>query len=370
MKTVGPDSGRALTAKLGPLPTDLGFGNGAKLGSKSPKVGSKGPKGPAMDSVKTPGGVAGSKLDLGAVFGNMTGNFVELPSGEEGEPRAKVRELETGTIADGLGAQWLDAPPPKLPLGYARPGVPTIEGNERAIWMDYLQKLAPGLKIVDGTAPWTAAELYQIALEAEKLPDHDLALLAKTTLRRDAAIADQHQTHSGEHDLGLTTFGADGSVTITLSPDTIGQIARTFAHELGHVAMADGRYSPDRIREFAKLSGFHDEMGNLPIGLDPTGKPEAFNHEFKPHVDNLISEYAGTSPQEDYAESYRTYIDDSLALVRTAPEKFLFINAESGKYDAAKTHVLMKAAGRDPMKVATDLVADSGLSQVALEVIL
>jgi hypothetical protein len=75
--------------------------------------------------------------------------------------------------------------------------------------------------------------------------------------------------------------------------------------------------------------------------------------------------YSMTNPKEDFAESYRAYYNDVELLVRKAPDKFLFLNSLSRRYDADQVKALFERAGKDPKEVATAL-AQNGLDQDSL----
>lgn len=149
---------------------------------------------------------------------------------------------------------------------------------------------------------------------------------------------------------------------------------RIWAHEIGHqLQLSDGRWNPERIREFSRLSGwtesYQDGSSEIYDGIDDrTGRRMIFNDKIvKPgRTDNFVSKYAGTDPGEDFAESYSSYLLNPGLLLQKAPEKFLFINAESKKYTTEQVTDLAKIAGVDLNRVATDLVKEGSLKQETL----
>ncbi|MBM3268151.1 MAG: hypothetical protein FJZ01_10935 [Candidatus Sericytochromatia bacterium] len=152
---------------------------------------------------------------------------------------------------------------------------------------------------------------------------------------------------------------------------------RIWAHEIGHqLQLSDGRWNPERIREFSKLSGWTEtyESGKSEVfdGIDDrNGRILMFNEKIiKPtRKDNFVSKYAATAPGEDFAESYSSYLLNPGLLLQKAPEKFLFINAESKKYTQEQVRELATKAKIDLDGVATDLVGKADLKQETLTAI-
>lgn len=188
-------------------------------------------------------------------------------------------------------------------------------------------------------------------------------------------------------------------------------------HEIGHQV----QFGPDPdiadIKEWGKLSGWMD--GQSPaLGIDHDGNLLNFDPSIRPtRSDNFVYDdfgqgidqqalkefaddlkdpemkarfqdaasvaktleeaieatfgvkargYSMTSPLEDFAESYRAFQNDPDQLVAKAPDKFLFINANSRKYTPEQVAERFKAAGVDLRATATKL-ASVGLNQDTLD---
>ncbi len=282
---------------------------------------------------------------------------------------APATQVAGATQAAAKPAATLTTKAPTLPKA----------GATRAEWEKYLRALAPGIKIVDGDTKWKASELEAIAREAAKLSPRDAALMRNLTIARDHAVA--HADGPGgpladDGHLADTVLNSDGTARMSFGDLTAAKkfgFAATFAHEMGHVAQGSGRYSPNRIREFAKLSQFQETDSGFALfsGINWRGHSVDFAGGVKPgRNDNFVSEYAKASPFEDYAESYRSYYDDPVTLLKKAPDKFLYLNADSGKYSATEVAKLLGKAGLDGQKIATDMVRDGWQTGDALERVL
>lgn len=151
-----------------------------------------------------------------------------------------------------------------------------------------------------------------------------------------------------------------------------------WAHEIGHqVQMVNRGWNPEKIAEFAKLSGWKEDYGQGHVseadGIDNrTGEKLLFDEQVVKagRSDNFVSKYAKTSPVEDFAESYRIFITDPKAMMEMAPDKFLFINAQSQRYTASEVKGYAQQAGQDLETIGTDLLLHSGLKQDTLNTIL
>ncbi|HEY9766342.1 MAG TPA: hypothetical protein V6C82_08245 [Chroococcales cyanobacterium] len=169
---------------------------------------------------------------------------------------------------------------------------------------------------------------------------------------------------------------ADRAITLTNSGSLVS--GDVFAHEIGHqIQMSKGRWDPEKIKEFGKLSQWTESYGDgkeyQADGIDNrTGSQMAFDNSITQakKTSNFVSNYAKTDPAEDFAESYRAYANDPDSLMKAAPDKFLFINSTSRKYSAEEVGEMAKKAGVDLKKVATELVVNSGLKQENLNNIL
>lgn len=151
-----------------------------------------------------------------------------------------------------------------------------------------------------------------------------------------------------------------------------------WAHEIGHqVQMVNRGWNPEKIAEFGKLSGWTENYGNgkqyAADGVDNrTGGRMLFDEQVLKAArnDNFVSKYAMTNPTEDFAESYQAFLSDPKKLMEAAPEKFLFINAQSQKYNASEVKGFAQQTGQDLDAVTTELMLKSGLKQETLNAIL
>lgn len=168
---------------------------------------------------------------------------------------------------------------------------------------------------------------------------------------------------------------ADGKIVLTHSGAMVAK--DMLAHEVGHmVQMNGGRWDPAKIKEFSQLSGwteqYEDGTREVADGIDNrTGDSLKYESGIvKPtRDDNFVSQYAKADPIDDFAESYRAYLNDPASLMTAAPEKLLFINAQSGKYTRDEMAGLAQKAGVDLQDVFTTLVLDGNLKQETLNAI-
>lgn len=168
---------------------------------------------------------------------------------------------------------------------------------------------------------------------------------------------------------------ADGKIVLTHSGSMVAK--DMLAHEIGHmVQMNGGRWDPAKIKEFSQLSGwteqYEDGTREIADGIDNrTGEMLKYESGIvKPtREDNFVSQYAKADPIDDFAESYRAYLNDPASLMTAAPEKLLFINAQSGKYTRDEMAELAQKAGVDLQDVFTTLVLDGNLKQETLNAI-
>ncbi|GEM_PF-2807853 len=168
---------------------------------------------------------------------------------------------------------------------------------------------------------------------------------------------------------------SEGKIVLTNSGSMVAQ--DLLAHEIGHmVQMNGGRWDPAKIKDFSQLSGwteqYQDGTKEIADGID-NRSGEMLKYEsgiVKPtRNDNFVSQYAKADPIDDFAESYRVYLNDPQSLMKAAPEKALFINAQSGKYTQAEVAQFAQAAGVDLQDVFTNLVLDGKLQQETLNAI-
>lgn len=146
-----------------------------------------------------------------------------------------------------------------------------------------------------------------------------------------------------------------------------------WAHEIGHqVQMANRGWNPERIAEFAKLSGWKEHYGDQTVAADGVDNRTGDKLQFDPNVlkadrqDNFATAYAKTGPVEDFAESYQAFLLDPKGLMQKAPDKFLYLNAQSQRYGASELRGLAQQTGVDLDAVGTELIVASGLKQETL----
>ncbi|MNR81324.1 hypothetical protein D3C72_120650 [compost metagenome] len=167
----------------------------------------------------------------------------------------------------------------------------------------------------------------------------------------------------------------EGKIVLTHSGSMVAK--DLLAHEVGHmVQMNGGRWDPAKIKEFSQLSGwteqYQDGTREIADGIDNrTGEMLKYESGIvKPtRDDNFVSQYAKADPIDDFAESYRAYLNDPSSLMAAAPEKLLFVNAQSGKYTRDEVAQLAQKAGVDLQDVFTNLVLDGNLKQETLNAI-
>lgn len=203
------------------------------------------------------------------------------------------------------------------------------------------------------------------------------------------------------------------------------RMKEVLVHEIGHQVQFGKDLDLNLMNEWNKLSGWTGQeggaIGGAPVasaigvredgrleGFDPTVRPARTDNfvydnfaedldpkavataaasiadpelkaeflrtvEVKKNLEGSIKEifgveargYSMTNPKEDFAESYRAYYNDVELLVRKAPDKFLFLNAQSRRYSPEQVQALFERAGKNPQAVATDL-ATTGLNQDTL----
>ncbi|MFP5501979.1 MAG: hypothetical protein ACLGIN_05780, partial [Candidatus Sericytochromatia bacterium] len=197
------------------------------------------------------------------------------------------------------------------------------------------------------------------------------------------------------------------------------RMKEVLTHEIGHQVQFGKEVDPAAIKEWSKLSGWKGQDGAFASGLGADGRLMGFDPSVRPaRSDNFVYEtfvddldpkavkiaadaitdpelkaeflhtaqikrnmrgaieetfgvkalgYSMTSPLEDYAESFRAFYLDTELLVRKAPDKFLFLNAQSGRYTAEQVKVFFDRAGKDPQAVATAMLKDTELTQETID---
>lgn len=105
-----------------------------------------------------------------------------------------------------------------------------------------------------------------------------------------------------------------GETAIDIYPhDDRGEMYDTIAHEIGHNAEAVlEEENPEAIETW---NGIHEQSW---IDYIESGGEQ----------DEFVSPYAMTSPDEDFAESYSTYINDPPLLQATSPDKCDFMETQ------------------------------------------
>lgn len=189
-------------------------------------------------------------------------------------------------------------------------------------------------------------------------------------------------------------------------------------HEIGHQVQFGAETDYAGMAEWAKLSGWKDGAGGAAMGVDSEGQVRALNPGVRPtRTDNFVYQdftedltpkklqaalaeisdpelrkefettakvkrtmqaaikevfgveamgYSMVNPLEDFAETFRAFYNDDALLVRKAPDKFLFLNAQSRRFAPDQVAEMFKSAGKDPMRVATGL-AQTGISQETID---
>lgn len=197
------------------------------------------------------------------------------------------------------------------------------------------------------------------------------------------------------------------------------RMKEVLVHEIGHQVQFGQDLEMNQFAEWAKLSGWQNADGSPAVGLTGAGQLTGFNPDVRPtRTNNFVYEdftkdltpeavktaadaikdpelkaeflqtakikknlmgaiketfgveakgYSMTNPLEDFAESYRAFQMDPELLVRKAPDKFLYLNANSAKYTPEQIQVFFERAGKDPKATATSLLTNSGLNQTTIE---
>lgn len=219
---------------------------------------------------------------------------------------------------------------------------PTIAGLQNQI----RQLLGPGVQFTaTGGSQWSVQDLQGLLKAAQALPASARPALANTTFIREPVAPD------GSCDVAQTDFcgnerlGGPLTISFTDAASKSGQIEDVAVHEFGHAAIGGGRFNPDAIREFGKLSHFVESNGQMVDGHDQSGLESTVDPGAKPlnttnFVQDVGTNLAEGSAEEDFAESFRNYVLHPDALMAAAPDKFLYLNAQYGKYPASQVQTL------------------------------
>lgn len=104
-------------------------------------------------------------------------------------------------------------------------------------------------------------------------------------------------------------------------------------HEVGHNLMEIFKKEHPNIdvaRDWAAISGRADSTGPETFTMAPT------TASYFTQGQEEVSKYGETSPNEDFAESYRLFMSNPEELYAKAPTKFLILNALSGRFSEAE----------------------------------
>ncbi len=275
-----------------------------------------------------------------------------------------VSDSSTVSGSQRLSALAVDHEPP--PLGWTAsiastavataappPSGPTVGGLESQI----KQILGPGVSFSStGGSQWSVKDLQGLLSAIQAVPPSVRSNLGNTTFTREPSAPD------GSGDVAQTNFGGNeqvgGPLTIsfTNAASTSGQFEDIAVHEFGNVAIGGGRFDPDAVREFGKLSHFTNADGTIADGHDSSGL-ESVTGTKPLNTTNFVQDAATSlaqgSPEEDYAESFRSYVLHPDDLMKAAPDKFLYLNAQFGKYTPSQVQTMAANDGVDlPMTMA------------------
>ncbi|MBM3274616.1 MAG: hypothetical protein FJZ00_05665 [Candidatus Sericytochromatia bacterium] len=373
-------------------PGKAGSKGPGKAGSKGPgKAGSRGPgnagsKGPGKAGSKGPGkaGSKGPKISGGFKLGSK-GPFARDLSRSLSEMRQYLdRELSDLRVRiEQTVDVWNASMSNSIFSGSDPVGPPTkVEGGSKE---ELQQAIATALTNdptraqtifkESGGATWSAADLTELKRVIDAMSPADKAALANTTFERTRA----RPPVNGETEYGEAEFTKDGAtIYITdkaagfdeagkpVKASVVGDVA---AHEIGHVVMGNGRWDSNAVREWGKLShwvrqGPPETLVNGYDNFMNTVNLEANDGAKDPS--NFVSDYAKTAAAEDYAESYRMYLGKPGELLAKAPDKFLYINAQSGKYGGEELKKMAAEQGVD-LPFAMAELARTGLRGVTVD---
>lgn len=196
------------------------------------------------------------------------------------------------------------------------------------------------------------------------------------------------------------------------------RMKETLTHEIGHQVQFGKEMDLASINEWAKLSGWKNASGEGSVVVDENGVLRGFDTDVRPtRTNNFVYEnftedltpakarevlkdihdpelkrefeqtlkvkqdlrgaikeifgvealgYSMTDPLEDFAESYRAFYMDPELLVKKAPDKFLYINAQSRRFAPDQVQDFFARSNKDPKKVATEL-AGTGIAQETVD---
>lgn len=125
---------------------------------------------------------------------------------------------------------------------------------------------------------------------------------------------------------------------------------QVLTHETGHIL----QNAPEVLENWKRISWPETAETSAEYGLDhtlKTGKEKGF-----------VSPYATLSPEEDFAESYRTFVYQPERLVRDSLTKFLFMAAVTGRYEGKEQELLdfVKAQGKSNVELVQEMARFRG----------
>jgi hypothetical protein len=350
-----------------------------KPGSKGPgKAGSKGPgkagsKGPGKAGSKGPG-KAGSH---GPSFKDLSKALGEMPYSWDSDISAiLVRIEQTADVWNASMSNSIFSGPDKvIPPAKEEGGSKDELQRSIAVALTNDPTRAQILFKESGGASWSAAELAELKRVIDAMSPADRAALANTTFERTRSRPPVNgETEYGETDFtkaGPTIYITDKAAGLdeTGKPVKASVVGDVAAHEIGHVVMGNGRWDSNAVREWGKLShwvrqgppetlvnGYDDYMSTVNLEANDGAKDPS----------NFVSDYARTAAAEDFAESYRMYLGKPGELLAKAPDKFLYINAQSGKYGSAELKKMAAEQGVD-LPFAMAELARTGLRGVTVD---
>ncbi len=202
-----------------------------------------------------------------------------------------------------------------------------------------------GLFQESGGARWSVSDLKSLKDVIDSIPPADRLALVNTTFERTGTLpSEDGRPNYGHAEFSRSDFqdksvikiadiatGLDAAGNAT-GPNVVGQVT---AHELGHIVQGDGRWNSNEVREFGKLSHWvrQGPPETLVNGYDEYFRTVDFeSRDYAKNSTNFVSDYAKESAVEDFAESYRVYLSNPGELMAKAPDKFLYLNAQSRKY--------------------------------------
>ena len=206
--------------------------------------------------------------------------------------------------------------------------------------------------------------------------------------------------------------------SITIGDAQATRMRETLAHEIGHQVQFGKEMDLEGINEWAKLSGWKSASGAGSVVVDENGVLRGFDKDVRPtRTNNFVYEnftedltpakarevlagindpelkrefeqtlkvkqnlrgaikeifgvealgYSMTDPLEDFAESFRAFYQDPELLVKKAPDKFLFINAQSRAFAPDQVQAFFTRSNKDARQIATGL-AGTGIAQETVE---